>query len=82
MEEIRQAVPATHDQAVILASSAAAVALVRILQPLREALALFDAQVEKLAQAHPDFLIFDSFPGAGAALALRLIAAFGTNHDR
>jgi transposase len=82
MEEIRQAVPATHDQAVILASSAAALALVRILQPRRETIAAFDAQIEKLAQAHPDFLIFDSFPGAGPALAPRLIAAFGTNRDR
>jgi transposase len=82
MEEIRQAVPATHDTAVILASSTAVIALVRILQPLREAIASFDSQIEKLAQAHPDFPIFDSFPGAGAALAPRLIAAFGTNRDR
>ena len=82
VEEVRQAVAATHDPAVILASSAAALALVRILQPLREAITSFDAQIEKLAQAHADFPIFDSFPGAGAALAPRLIAAFGTNRDR
>jgi transposase len=82
MEEIQQAVPATHDTAVILASSTAVIALVRILQPLREAIASFDSQIENLAQAHPDFPIFDSFPGAGAALAPRLIAAFGTYRDR
>jgi transposase len=82
LEEIRRAVTATHDSAVITASSFAALALVRILRELRNAICSYDAQIEELAQAHPDFIIFDSFPGAGAALAPRLIAAFGTCRDR
>jgi hypothetical protein len=82
LEEIRRAVAATHDSAVITASSSAALALVRILRELRNAISSYDSQIEKLAHAHPDFVIFDSFPGAGAAMAPLLIAAVGTCHDR
>jgi transposase len=82
LEEIRRAVPATHDTAVITASSSAALALVRILQQMREAIAAYDRQIETLAQQHPDFALFDSFPGAGAALIPRLIAALGTDRTR
>jgi transposase len=82
VEEIRRAVTATHDSAVIVASSSAALALVRVLRQLRHAISAYDSQIEKLAQAHPDFAIFDSFPGAGAALVPRLIAALGTRRDR
>lgn len=82
LEDIRRAVAATHDSAVITASSLAALAWVRILHQLREAISSYDSQIEELAQAHPDFIIFDSFPGAGAAMAPRLIAAFGTRRDR
>ena len=32
--------------------------------------------------AHPDFFIFESLPGAGSALAPRLLAAFGSQRDR
>src|SRR5581483_4626814 len=49
---------------------------------MRVAISSYDMQIERLAQAHPDFLIFDSFPRAGAAMAPRLIAAFGTCRDR
>src|ERR1019366_6572738 len=33
-------------------------------------------------EAHPDFAIFDSLPGAGPVLAPRLLAAFGSQRDR
>jgi transposase len=82
IEEIRRGIPATHDSAVIIASSSAALALLRILRQLRDAISSYDSQIDKLSQAHPDFVIFDSFPGAGAALAPRLIAAFGSCRDR
>src|SRR5229473_1365552 len=38
LEEIRRAVPATHDSAVICSSSTAVLALVRILREVREAI--------------------------------------------
>jgi Transposase and inactivated derivatives len=82
LSEIRRAVPATGDQAVLNSLSAAVTAVVRILREVRQAIIGFDGQIEKLAQQHPDFAIFESFPGAGPVLAPRLIAALGTQRDR
>jgi len=82
LEEIRRAVPATHDMAVIASSVAAVVAVVRLLRELRQAIHSYDEQIETMARQHPDFVIFDSLPGAGAALVPRLIAALGTQRDR
>ena len=82
LEEIQRAVPATHDLAVITAGVATALAVVRLLRELRQSIHSYDGQIEKLARVHPDFEIFDSLPGAGAALVPRLIAAFGTQRDR
>ena len=82
LSEIRRAVPATADQAVLNSLSSAVTAVVRILREVRQAITGFDEQIEKSAQQHPDFAIFDSFPGAGPVLAPRLIAALGTQRDR
>jgi transposase len=82
LEEIRNAIPATHDSAVIAASSSAVAVLIQVLRQLRDGIASYDAQIEALAQAHPDFAVFDSLPGAGAALVPRLIAALGSRRDR
>jgi hypothetical protein len=50
LEEIRRAVTATHDAAVITASSSAALSLVRILREMRVAISSYDAQIERLAR--------------------------------
>jgi len=81
-EEIRRAVAATRDAAVICSASAAVLALVRILREVRAAISCYDQQIETLARQHPDFAIVNSLPGAGAALTPRLIAALGTQRDR
>jgi hypothetical protein len=41
-----------------------------------------EQQIATTTTGLPDFRLFDSFPGAGAALALRLSAAFGSCRDR
>ncbi len=82
LEEIRRAVPATHDAAVTCSCSAAVLALVRIVRTVRDAILSYDQQIETLARQHPDFAIIDSLPGAGSALAPRLIAPLGTQRDR
>ena len=82
LEEIRQAVPATHDSAVLKANVAAATALVRMIRELREVIDSYDKQIETLVKNHPDFAVFNSLPGAGPALVPRLIAALGTQRDR
>lgn len=82
LEEIRQAVPATHDAAVITANVAAATAMVHMIRELRQLIDAYDKQIEILVKQHPDFAIFNSLPGAGRALVPRLIAALGTQRDR
>ena len=41
-----------------------------------------DRKIEEAAAAHPDFFIFESLPGAGAVMAPRLLAAFGSQRER
>ncbi len=82
LQEIPQARPAVADVAVLVSCLSNVQGLVGQLTPLRAAIADYDRQIESLAQSHPDFAIIDSFPGAGPALAPRLIAALGTQRDR
>ena len=79
---IGQAVAATHDPALLRSSSLAIGSLVELLARLRESIVRYEKQIEKVAQAHPDFFLMDSLPGAGPALAPRLIAALGTDRSR
>jgi transposase len=82
LEEIHQAVPAVHDEALIHSAVVMVRILVALIAALREGIASFDREIEKAVAMHPDFVIFDSFPGAGPALAPRLLAAFGAQRDR
>jgi transposase len=82
LQAIGRAVPAVRDRALIVASVAMTKVLVELIATLREGIASFDRQIAQAVAAHPDFAIFDSFPGAGPALAPRLLAAFGSQRDR
>jgi transposase len=82
MELIAQAVPAVKDAAVLESSVLIVRRLVQQLEVLHEAIADHDKKIAALAKSHPDYGIFSSLPGAGPAMAPRLIAAFGTQRDR
>lgn len=79
---IRDAIPATHDAAVIASSILFVKTTVRQLQLLHEAIREYGKRIEQLTETHPDFPLVHSFPGVGKALAPRLIAALGTHRDR
>lgn len=82
LAELHSAVEATTDPALIEAARAAIAGLVRMLQQLRAIIAELDQQIRETAQAHPDFALIASFPGAGEALRPRLLAALGTQRER
>jgi Transposase IS116/IS110/IS902 family/Transposase len=82
LEQIRQAVPATTDAAVARSSSTAIVVWAGLLKRVLEAITIYDQKIEELARAHPDYAVMRSFPGAGPALAPRLIAAMGSRRER
>jgi transposase len=82
LEQIRQARSLTTDPAALLSGSMMVQALVQQLRPLLGAIERFDRQIAVIFGKHPDRPLFDSLPGAGAVLAPRLVAAFGTDRDR
>jgi transposase len=56
--------------------------LVRQLLELAESIRQCEAELERGMETHPDAQLFTNLPGAGDALAPRLLAAFGTDRDR
>jgi transposase len=57
-------------------------AMVDQIRALIDAIENYDDQIKQVFHQHPDRFIFDSFPGAGQALAPRLLAAFRANRDQ
>jgi len=82
LAEIKCAVEATTDQALLQAGELAAAYLLGLIAGLRKTIADLDRVIRETAAKHPDFHIVKSFPGAGTAMAPRLLAALGTQRDR
>jgi len=82
LEQIRKAVPATTDTAVLTSCSAAILGWAALLKQVLAAISVYDEQIDDLAQSHPDYALIKSFPGAGPAMAPRLIAAMGSQRER
>src|SRR6201997_3383196 len=64
------------------AKSAVVKVIVQLIRSLLQGIAELDGKIEEVAAEHPDFFIFESLPGAGAVMAPRLLAAFGSQRDR
>lgn len=79
---LKQAQALTTDPAIIRPARELVLALAGMLRPLHKAIASFEQQIQQAMDEHPDAPIFRSFPGAGPALAPRLLVAFGTNRQR
>jgi transposase len=82
VEAIKAARSLTSDLAVIEPNQLMAQALLAQIAVLSKAITRFDADIAARSAELPDFEIFAALPGAGAALAPRLLAAFGENRDR
>lgn len=82
LHEIRTATPLTHDPALIEPNALRVVALVRQLQALLQSLDTFDEEIKQRFAAHEDAHLFKDLPGSGAALAPRLLVAFGADRSR
>jgi transposase len=82
MDGIRQALPATTDQAVIRASVMLVHALVEPVGCVTEAIARFDKEIDALTRSPADVPSLASLPGAGPVHASRLISALGTARRR
>lgn len=79
---VRAAQPLTTDLGVLTPGRLAVKSLAQALQQCNEAVNDYDRQIADLMAEHPDAELFTSFPGAGPALAPRLLAALGSDRDR
>ncbi len=82
LDSIKGAVPLTTDRAVINASVLMVKALAAQMQTTLATVKEFDQEIEALCQAHEDFELFASLPGAGKVYASRLLTAIGSNRER
>jgi transposase len=72
----------TEDAAVIETSVCIVQTLVQSLDPIHQSIVRLDTEIKQRFKAHPDNAIFTSFPGAGAAIAPRLLVAMGSDRGR
>ena len=82
LEALRQAQLATRDRAVVRAATTSVKILLDLIRVLREGIAELEKQIDEITAGHEDYAVFASLPGAGPALAPRLLAAFGTRRER
>jgi transposase len=79
---IEQARPLTTDRAVIAPAILQVQLLVAVLRPLQKHLLQIEEQITAAFAAHPEAELYRDLPGAGPALAPRLLVAFGTDRTR
>jgi hypothetical protein len=74
--------PVTTDVAIVAPATLTVQMLVAQLRVLADAIDRYEARQAALFATHADAPLFQSFPGAGAVFAPRLLAAFGTDRTR
>ena len=79
---MKSAIPLTTDQAIIQAGVLQVQCLIGQLRALAKAIERYEARLSELMDQHPDAALFRTLPGAGPALAPRLLVAFGSDRER
>jgi transposase len=79
---IARAQPLIKDRAVIAPALLEVALLVDLLEVHARHIALLEARIAEAFAAHPRAALFAALPGAGSALAPRLLVAFGENLQR
>lgn len=82
VQRIRTATPLTRDPAIVEPAGLWTETLVKQVRMFHDAIAGFEKEIARLFRAHEDAALFEGLPGAGAALAPRLLVAFGSQRDR
>lgn len=82
LDLIEREVPLTTNDAIVEPSKMMAVALAKQIIQINTAIRQFDKTIAEAFKAHPDAFIFKNLPGAGAALAPRLLSVFGEDRER
>ena len=72
----------TTDSAIVESGRRLSQLHAQVIQTLNPRIADYDERIRKIFEAHPEAKIFTHLPGAGPALAPRLVAFFGTDRSR
>ena len=82
LRAIKNARAWTDDVALIAPNRLLVLVLAQQLRVMLQAIERFGAEIARLSQTLPDYALFRALPAAGAALAPRLLAAFGEQRER
>jgi transposase len=82
IEAVNSEQPLTSDAAVVAPMRLLVEALLPQLRAACAAIERFDAEIARLCPELPDYELFRALPGAGPALAPRLLVAFGERRER
>ena len=82
LEVASLAQPLTSDPAIMESGQRLSLMHLQMIQTLNPIIEAYDRRIEKVFQDHPEAHLFRRLPGAGAALAPRLLAFFGTDRSR
>jgi transposase len=82
LQTIRQALPLTQDRAILEHARLVICHVVRQIESMNKAIADCEQKIAQWFAEHPDHDLFSSLPGAGAAIAPRMAAAYGTDRDK
>jgi transposase len=77
VEQVRTAVPAVKDAALLDCYRLEVTELVALIRQTQTSIAKFHAVIADVSQQHPCWKLVQSLPGAGPAMAPRLLAALG-----
>ncbi len=82
VKAIRALKPMITDKAVIHANALLVQTLVGMIRLLNKSVAQFEEAINGLFNQHEDAALFQSLPGAGDAMAPRLLSALGSDRER
>jgi transposase len=82
LELAKMAQPLTTDPAIVESGRRLAQMHAQAIQTLNPIIADYDHRIEQVFNQHPEVKLFNQLPGAGPALAPRLLAFFGTDRAR
>jgi transposase len=72
----------TTDPAIVESGSRLSQMYVGLIRALNPVIEKYDQRIQRVFDAHPEVKLFTGLPGAGPALAPRLLAFFGTDRSR
>lgn len=72
----------TTDRAILESASRICLMHLKLIQTLNPIIDDYDQRITQLFNSHPEAYLFEQLPGAGAVVAPRLLAFFGTDRSR